>query len=269
MDAVIVAPKQTVLETADMLRPRLVQTQTITRPAEANPAPQPDRVIPSLAAASAEPAQPQTVAAAPTVPSVELRPDPQPAAEASEPAQSSPPAEMTLKDFLTRPIPRPKSEPASTPKEAATTLTTGSVPTPAIADGKTNASTNARANAGWPLSGSAAQPPSWFAITNVESNVVPIPVARPNIESTPPAAVAALGSEAIPIPAAKPELAPEPQDKHAKPADSRKHRHGRTRGARTVRDPERVTTAQQLVTPERTPRRGAPQVDPAPDRHRP
>jgi hypothetical protein len=255
--AAAAVPEERASEAGDLLTPRVVQTQTISKPRpELRREQKPEPAAPRLAATKTDPVQvpqAQTVAAAPRV---EPKHAPEPPADPdSGPVRSSsPPREMTLKDFLTRPIVRPKSEAVPSPKGRIARLTTEPAAEPSV-DGNADAATSET-----PEVVSALRAPPAADMTRPKT-----PVAK----SVAAAPVAVLDVESVPLPVAKPAFAPEQEDKEANPIQSRKQKH--TWSGRAARDPERTTAVQhQFVTPERPSRRRAPaaQTD-LPERHRP
>jgi hypothetical protein len=199
---------QAVLQAGDVLKPRVVQTQTIWKPRpDPRSEPKPE-LAPKLAAAKTEPASlsaAPTVAAAPAVPAPQmvaaqssLRGETMPAATpmtskhaplpaakaASEPVQ--PPAEPTLKDVLTQPITRPRLEPV--PRLAAAKTEPAAVPDGRIKSASTQS--NPR-----PVSEPAPQE----TVARHATESTPRPPATDGKVNTPPAAKA--NAAAAPAPA--------------------------------------------------------------------
>jgi hypothetical protein len=245
---VTITAKQAAPQSGDVLRPRLVQTQSFSAPQlEPKSESKLERSAPNLAAHSETPPVPaaQTVAAAPSNPRIEIKAAAEPIGTVSEAASPSAPAEITLKDFLTRPIKR--SKPAPTPPKAAVPTIEAEPASKPLESDFVGAIGSKAPDAGLPSPASPATEPLAAKLTvTSDQRAVPIPVAKPEIAGV---------------------------EKDPKPVDA--SRHHRVRGAK-AREPERVTAVQthgganpaRRVTPVRIARQPAPQAD-LPERHRP
>lgn len=225
-------------QAGDVLRPRLVQTQTISRPklerkpelppaaAKVEPAPVP--AAPTLAAASAAPAQMRPM-------DLELT-----GSASLERVPVSPPGELTLKDVLTPPVTQSRLEP---------------MPKPPVADRRANAAVDTNANAApAPLTSiQAPQTRPSLKIAKLEPDAVPVPRARPAVARPASQAIAALDPDAVPVPVAKPEIVPA-RGRQATPAHSGPHK--RVRSDKRVREePGFLARLKKLITPDAPPRK--------------
>jgi hypothetical protein len=215
-----VATERLASEGGDVLKPRLVQTQSISKPkvepaksAAGNVGPAPMPAVPTLAAASSVPTpRPARVTEMAEAAPAQMKPTSawEPAGRASrEPVQAWPPADLGLKDILTQPIAASKLEPASKPP---------------------------RQN----------PHPSSVKVAKLEPSAIPLPPARPSIDRLSPKAVATHAPDAIPIPAAKPEVGPARQ-KQATPRQNRTHKRGRS-SRRVHEEPGLLDSLKKLFT---------------------